>query len=90
MRYALQIERHTQPVPFHMEQQQEVSWDMRRILILWLFEVAQEHGLVQETLHLAVNLLDRMVSLSPIYHVYRKHYQLLGTTCLWIGILHPF
>lgn len=40
---------------------------------------------MQDTLHLAINLLDRMVSLAPVGVINRRNYQLLGTTCLWIS-----
>ncbi|KAI8909777.1 cyclin-like protein [Gorgonomyces haynaldii] len=77
-----QLENECLPVPAQMEAQPQVTWNMRRTLVLWLIEVHQEYALVQETLYLCVNLLDRM---SSIVHFQRQEYQLLGITCLWVA-----
>ena len=48
---------------------------MRAILIDWLVEVAEEYRLVPETLHLAVNYIDRFLSYVPVA---RSKLQLVG------------
>jgi len=42
--------------------QNEISVSMRTILIDWMCEVAQEYKLVDETLYLGVNMVDRYLS----------------------------
>jgi hypothetical protein len=70
------------PAPLEIEKQSCISWSMRKTLVLWLIEVHLEYGLLQESLYLTVNLLDRMCSLIQVS---RHQYQLLGITCLWIA-----
>jgi hypothetical protein len=38
----------------------------RMIVVSWMVEVAEEFGLQQETLHAAVNLLDRFLCTSNV------------------------
>ena len=56
---------------------------MRVILVDWLVEVVQEYKLRSETLHLAVNYLDRF--LSGTAYVRRGKLQLVGTAALMIA-----
>ncbi|KAI9141934.1 cyclin-like protein [Paraphysoderma sedebokerense] len=46
----------------HLAVQREVSIDMRDGVVDWLIEVADGMGLCQDTLHLAVNYIDRFLS----------------------------
>lgn len=62
--------------------QPDINFKMRRILIDWLVEIAEEFNLFTETLQLAVNYMDRFCSKCPVP---RSQYQLLGTTCMWIA-----
>lgn len=55
---------------------------MRKTLIIWLIQVTMEFNLTQDSLYLAVNLLDRVSSKRAILS---RQYQLLGLTCLWIA-----
>jgi cyclin A len=55
---------------------------MRKILIDWLVEVAQEYRLTSDTLHLTVDLLNRFLSLEPVA---REELQLAGIACMWIA-----
>ena len=63
---------------------------MRAILIDWLVEVAEEYRLVPETLHLAVNYIDRFLSVVPVA---RSKLQLVGVTCMLVASkyeeIHP-
>lgn len=55
---------------------------MRAILIDWLVEVHLKFKLLQETLYLTVNLIDRFLQASQIV---RSKLQLVGVTCLLIA-----
>jgi hypothetical protein len=55
---------------------------MRAILVDWLVEVHMKFRLVPETLYLAVNILDRYLS---IVDVERSRLQLVGVTALFIA-----
>jgi hypothetical protein len=70
------------PVPSIIESQLEISWKMRKLLILWLVEVHSEYTLTQETLFLTIHILDRMASKV---HISRAQYQLVGLAALWIA-----
>ena len=63
---------------------------MRAILIDWLVEVAEEYRLVPETLHLAINYVDRFLSVVPVA---RSQLQLVGVTCMLVASkyeeIHP-
>ncbi|KAM9332567.1 cyclin-A1 [Pholidichthys leucotaenia] len=61
----------------------EITQDMRVILVDWLVEVVQEYHLHSETLHLAINYLDRFLSCTT--HVKRNKLQLVGTAALLIA-----
>lgn len=56
---------------------------MRAVLVDWLVEVVQEYRLRSETLHLAVNYLDRF--LSSTAYVKRSKLQLIGIAALLIA-----
>ena len=55
---------------------------MRRILIDWLVDVALEYSMGEDTLHLAVNLVDRFLSTIDIP---KEKLQLVGTTAMMIA-----
>lgn len=62
--------------------QHDMSPHMRKILVDWLVEVAQEYRLTSDTLHLTVDLLNRFLSLEPVQ---REELQLAGIACMWIA-----
>jgi hypothetical protein len=62
--------------------QQEVDAHKRLVLVDWLIEVVDEFLLSQESLYLAISLLDRFLSLHAVP---RCQLQLLGVTCLWVA-----
>ncbi|KAH9277049.1 hypothetical protein BASA83_000567 [Batrachochytrium salamandrivorans] len=80
--YMQSMEESTMPQQTLMNEQKEITWKMRRTLLLWLIEVHSEYDLRQETLYLTVNIIDRMCEKCPIS---RSQYQLLGITSLWIA-----
>lgn len=55
---------------------------MRVILVDWLVEVAEEYKLGLETVHLAVNYLDRFLSSMSVL---RGKLQLVGTAALLVA-----
>ncbi|XP_053297742.1 cyclin-A1 [Pleuronectes platessa] len=69
--------------PGHLENHPEVTSSMRVVLVDWMVEVVQEYNLRLETLHLAVNYLDRFLSGTAL--VQRAKLQLVGTTALLIA-----
>ncbi|KAL6716681.1 hypothetical protein ACLMJK_006249 [Lecanora helva] len=62
--------------------QTEISWHMRPYLLDFLLECHAAFGLRAETFFLAINLVDRYCSRRVVY---KKHYQLLGSTALFIA-----
>jgi cyclin A len=65
-----------------MDQQRNINYEMRSILVDWLVDVAKEYSLHTETIFIAVNLMDRFLSLKSVR---REKFQLVGATCMWIA-----
>lgn len=80
--YLRQVELQTLPDPRYMEQQEEIAWRMRGILIDWLIELHIKFRLLPETIFLAVNLVDRFCSKRVVSMV---KYQLVGGVALFIA-----
>jgi cyclin A len=75
----------TKSQPNHMyllHTQQDIDAHKRLVLVDWLIEVVDEFALSQESLYLAISLLDRFLSLHAVQ---RCQLQLLGVTCLWVA-----
>jgi hypothetical protein len=53
------------PYPFYIAYQPFLEASMRPILLSWMMEVAAEYSLCRETIHLAINFVDRFLSLCP-------------------------
>ncbi|XP_059287356.1 G2/mitotic-specific cyclin-2-like isoform X2 [Lycium ferocissimum] len=68
--------------PNYMEQQFDINERMRAILIDWLIEVHYKFELMEETLYLTVNLIDRFLA---VQQVVRKKLQLVGVTALLLA-----
>jgi cyclin A len=64
------------------EVQNDVSGNMREILVDWLVEVAEEYRLVSDTLYLTVSYIDRFLSSQALS---RNNLQLLGVSCMLIA-----
>ncbi|XP_035847013.1 cyclin-A1 isoform X3 [Sander lucioperca] len=73
----------SRPRPGYLDRHPEITNGMRVILVDWLVEVVQEYKLGSETLHLAVNYLDRFLSCTA--YVKRGKLQLVGTAALMIA-----
>jgi len=62
--------------------QKEIKPFMRRLVVTWMFEVCEEQQCEDDVFPLAVNLLDRLLSVVSIR---KTHLQLLGTTCMFLA-----
>ncbi|GAB7358310.1 hypothetical protein MBLNU230_g2383t1 [Neophaeotheca triangularis] len=76
------MEEQTMPDIASIEIQTEIQWFMRPYLLDFLLEAHHAFQLLPETLHLAVNLLDRYCSRRVVY---KRHYQLVGCAALLIA-----
>ncbi|XP_030447165.1 G2/mitotic-specific cyclin-2 [Syzygium oleosum] len=68
--------------PNYMDQQQDINERMRGILIDWLIEVHYKFELMDETLYLTVNLIDRFLAVQPVV---KKKLQLVGVTAMLLA-----
>ncbi|KAJ7965561.1 Cyclin [Quillaja saponaria] len=62
--------------------QQDVTANMRGILIDWLVEVAEEYKLLPDTLYLSVSYIDRFLSMIVVN---RQKLQLIGVSSMLIA-----
>lgn len=65
-----------------MEQQNEITQDMRAVLVDWLVEVQESFELNHETLYSAVRLVDLYLSRAAVN---KENLQLVGTTAMLIS-----
>ena len=65
-----------------MEKQSDISFPMRSILVDWVVEVGEEFDVETETVHLAVNYIDRFLSYMSVQ---RAKLQLVGTSSMFIA-----
>ncbi|ORZ15436.1 cyclin-like protein [Lobosporangium transversale] len=70
------------PDPNYMSRQHDLSWNYRVQLIDWIIQVHDRFDLLQETMHLCVNYLDRFLSrvVIPVDQL-----QLAGTVALLLA-----
>ncbi|KAI3424014.1 Cyclin N-terminal domain-containing protein [Psidium guajava] len=68
--------------PNYMDQQHDINERMRGILIDWLIEVHYKFELMDETLYLTVNLIDRFLAIQPVV---KKKLQLVGVTAMLLA-----
>ncbi|GAA5992248.1 hypothetical protein JCM10908_001837 [Rhodotorula pacifica] len=80
--YLRELELTTMPDPEYMSMQNEVTWKMRGILVDWLVEIHTKFRLLPETIFLAVNIIDRFLSVRVVSIV---KFQLVGVTALFIA-----
>jgi hypothetical protein len=80
--YLREIETETMANKDYMENQPDLEWKMRGILVDWLLEVHTRFRLLPETLFLAVNIIDRFLS-TKIVQLDRL--QLVGVTAMFIA-----
>ncbi|CAG8613925.1 16404_t:CDS:2 [Acaulospora colombiana] len=82
LEYMYKMQEVTQPSRTAMEQQIDIDLSMRPSLIDFMIELHNVFHLRQETLYLGINILDRYCSRRTVW---KKHYQLVGCTALWIA-----
>lgn len=70
------------PNPHYMEDQSEIQWSMRAVLMDWLVQVHRRFGLLPETLFLCVNYIDRFLS-NKIVSLGKL--QLVGATAIFVA-----
>ncbi|XP_060105642.1 G2/mitotic-specific cyclin-B3 [Heteronotia binoei] len=69
-------------IPDYMENQPDITEDMRAILVDWMVEVQENFELTHETLYLAVKLMDHyLVKMTSM----RDKLQLIGSTAILIA-----
>ncbi|XP_028658011.1 cyclin-A2 [Erpetoichthys calabaricus] len=80
--YLRKMELQFQPKVGYMKKQPDITNSMRAILVDWLVEVGEEYKLHNETLHLAVNYIDRFLSSMSVL---RGKLQLVGTAAMLLA-----
>ncbi|KAI9206045.1 cyclin-like protein [Polychytrium aggregatum] len=80
--YMKELEKNTLPNANYMDDQKELAWKMRGILIDWMIDVHNKFQLLPETLFLAINIVDRFLSLRIVSLI---KLQLVGLTALFIA-----
>ena len=83
--YLRSRESSTSVSPFYMKSQRNINEQMRQILVNFLVDVHFRFGLVQATLYLTVNILDRFLSSEEATRVTRTNLQLVGIATLLIS-----
>ncbi|KAF7637745.1 hypothetical protein Mgra_00002721 [Meloidogyne graminicola] len=68
----------------YLKDRKSVTGRMRQILADWLFHVQARFDLLNETLSLTINLLDRSL-IAMADSINKENLQLLGVTCLFIS-----
>ncbi|KAJ3130081.1 hypothetical protein HK100_008240, partial [Physocladia obscura] len=81
--YMREIEIKTTPNPQYILLQPSVSWSIRRTLVNWLIGLHSRLFLLPETLFLAVNLMDRFMSMKA--NVAIEKFQLVGVTAMFVA-----
>jgi hypothetical protein len=80
--YLKKLEVATRPNADYMNDQEDLEWKMRGILVDWLIEVHTRFHLLPETLFLAVNIIDRFLSTKVVQ---LDRLQLVGVTAMFIA-----
>lgn len=81
-KYWINYERRTPIKPRYMSKQEDITHNMRSILIDWLVEVGQEYDFQEGTIFVAVGFLDRFLGKMSVA---RSKLQLVGTTAVYIA-----
>ncbi|KAF8899794.1 cyclin-like protein [Gymnopilus junonius] len=64
--YLKEIELATLPKADYMNNQEEITWEHRGILVDWLLQLHARYNLLAESLFLCINVLDRFLASRPI------------------------
>ncbi|KAG3197054.1 hypothetical protein PC128_g7155 [Phytophthora cactorum] len=82
-KYHLETEKKRKPSSSYMARQSDINAKMRAILVDWLVDVHYKYGLLPQTLHIAVLLIDHFLEKS--LSVGRQRLQLIGVTAMFIA-----
>ncbi len=80
--YMKQLEVKMLPNAHYMDNQHEIQWPMRSVLMEWLVQVHHRFNLLPETLFLCVNYIDRFLSCKVVS---LGKLQLVGATAIFIA-----
>ncbi|KAL9042224.1 MAG: hypothetical protein Q9214_003846, partial [Letrouitia sp. 1 TL-2023] len=70
------------PNAHYMDNQAEIQWSMRSVLMDWLVQVHHRFGLLPETLFLCINYIDRFLSCKIVS---LGKLQLVGATAIFVA-----
>ncbi|RVX75147.1 hypothetical protein B0A52_01424 [Exophiala mesophila] len=80
--YMQELEVKLLPNAHYMDNQHEIQWSMRSVLMDWLVKVHHRFNLLPETLFLCVNYIDRFLSNKVVS---LAKLQLVGATAIFIA-----
>ncbi|MCJ1396816.1 hypothetical protein MMC11_000006 [Xylographa trunciseda] len=80
--YMKELEIKMLPNAHYMDNQAEIQWSMRSVLMDWLVQVHHRFGLLPETLFLCVNYIDRFLSCKVVS---LGKLQLVGATAIFVA-----
>ncbi|KAF6831855.1 G2/mitotic-specific cyclin-B [Colletotrichum plurivorum] len=80
--YMRELEMKMLPDPHYMDNQAEIQWSMRSVLMDWLVQVHHRFSLLPETLFLTVNYIDRFLTYKVVSI---GKLQLVGATALLVA-----
>lgn len=80
--YMKHLEVKMLPNAHYMDNQHEIQWSMRSVLMDWLVQVHHRFNLLPETLFLCVNYIDRFLSCKVVS---LAKLQLVGATAIFIA-----
>lgn len=80
--YMRDLEVKMLPNAHYMDNQHEIQWSMRTVLMDWLIQVHHRFSLLPETLFLCVNYIDRFLSCKVVS---LGKLQLVGATAIFIA-----
>lgn len=76
------LEANNRPNPAMIDLQPEIQWFMRPFLLDFLIELHSSFRLQPQTLFLCLDIVDRYCAKRIVF---KRHYQLVGCTALWIA-----
>ncbi|TAQ88610.1 hypothetical protein B7494_g3046 [Chlorociboria aeruginascens] len=80
--YMRELEIRMLPNAHYMDNQAEIQWSMRSVLMDWLIQVHHRFSLLPETLFLCVNYIDRFLSCKIVS---LGKLQLVGATAIFVA-----
>ncbi|OBA23022.1 A/B/D/E cyclin [Metschnikowia bicuspidata var. bicuspidata NRRL YB-4993] len=80
--YLHELEHKMAPDANYMDDQDELKWEMRSVLVDWVVQVHQRFNLLPETLYLTINYIDRFLSRRKVS---LSRFQLVGAVALFLA-----